>query len=260
VGLAASSALRAALLARAGVDGAEEAFEQGGYFRAYSGGETDRFPQSQLAFGRPFALDKPGFEQKRYPCCYMVHKMIEGALALRRASGITLDDVARARVLMPSGGTKPLIHPFPQSGLNGKFSGPYAVAASLADGKIDIASFTDEAVGRPAAPARLRDVEVVEETNEVPPGTDLGRMPVTVTLTLRDGRELRHTVIASPGSPEDPMTPAQLRAKWVDCVGHGRPGVNAEVSGSWFDRGMELGREDRVGDWLRAVLSRDVPA
>lgn len=260
VGLAASSALRAALLARAGVDGASEAFEQNGYFQAYSGGQTDRFPESLLAFGRPFALAQPGFEQKRYPCCYLLHKMIEGTLALRRASGITLDDVTRAHVLMPKGGMKPLIHPFPKSGLNGKFSGPYAIAASLADGKIDIASFTDEAVWRPALQARLRDVDVVEDRQEIPPGMDLGRAPVTVTLRLRDGRELQQTVMAPPGSPEDPMTPGQLRAKWLDCVGHGRPGVAAAVSGSWFNRGLELDREDRAGDWLRPVLSRDVPA
>lgn len=256
VGLAASSALRAVLLARAGVDGSADAFERGGYLHAYSGGQTDRFPEEGLAFGRPFVLEEPGFEQKRYPCCYMLHKMIEAALALRRAHGIGLHDVERAHVLMPKGGTKPLIHPFPKSGLNGKFSGPYAVAASLADGRIDIASFTDEAVLRADVQARLRDVDVVEDTRDVPPGADLGRMPVTLTLTLRDGRMLQHTVIAPPGSPEDPMTPGQLREKWLDCMRHGRPGVDTGAAGSWFDRGMDLDREDRAGDWLRPVLSR----
>lgn len=260
VGLAASSALRAVMLARAGVDGAAEPFEQNGYFRAYSGGETDCFRAAGLAFGRPFALEEPGFEQKRYPCCYMLHKLIEATLALRRFCGLTLDDVERVKVAMPKGGTKPLIHPFPKTGLNGKFSAPYAVAAALEDGKIDIASFTDEAVWRPALHARLRDIDVVEDTNDVPPGTDLGRMPVTVALTLRDGRELRHTVIAPPGSPEDPMTPQQLRAKWLDCVRHGRPQVHGDLADAWFDRGLALDGEDRVRDWLAPVLSGHAPA
>lgn len=257
VGLAASSGLRAVLLAQAGLDGAADAFERGGYLHAYSGGQTDRFTSQGLAFGRPFALETPGFEQKRYPCCYMLHKMIEAALALRREHGITLNDVERMHVLMPKGGTKPLIHPFPTSGLNGKFSGPYAVAASLEDGRVDMSSFTDEAVLRPGVQARLRDVDVVEDSQEVMPGTDLGRMPVTLTLTLRNGHVLTHTVIASPGSPEDPMTLEQLRAKWLDCVRHGRPDVDPYTAGGWFDRGLDLDTQGRAGDWLERILSRD---
>ena len=260
VGLSASSALRAAQMARAGLDAATEAFEQGGYLRAYSGGETDRFPDEGLAFGRPFALEVPGFEQKRYPCCYMLHKVIEAALALRREAGCTLQDVARAHLLMPKGGTKPLIHPFPRSGLNGKFSAPYAVVASLADGRVDIASFTDEAVWRPELQARLRDVEVIEDVLDVPPDTDLGRMPVTLTLTLRDGRILQHTVIAPPGSPEDPLTMQQLRGKWLDCLRQGRPEVRCDIADAWFDQGLDLDREDRTLNWLLPVFSGRAPA
>lgn len=260
VGLAASNALRAAQLARAGLDGATEAFEQGGYLCAYSGGRTDRFPADGPTFGRPFALEQPGFEQKRYPCCYMLHKIIEAALALHRESGCMLKEVERAHVRMPKGGTKPLIHPYPGSGLNGKFSAPYAVAASLADGRINLASFTDEAVRRSELQAHLRDVEIVEDSQDAPPGSDLGRMPVTLTLTLRDGRVLQRTVVASPGSPEDPLTTPQLRGKWLDCLRHGRPELPSHLAHTWFDQGMDLDREDRTRDWLLRVLSRRGPA
>lgn len=90
VGLAASSGLRAVRMAQAGIEGAAEVFEAGGYLRAFSGGETDRFPIGKLLFGQPFALAQPGFEQKRYPCCYMMHKMIEATLLLQQGSGCTL--------------------------------------------------------------------------------------------------------------------------------------------------------------------------
>ncbi len=255
VGLAAAAGLRAVRLARAGITAASEAFEHGGYLRAYSGGETDTFPANGLAFGRPFVLGAPGFEQKRYACCYMLHKTIEAALALRREGGFTLADVAHARLSMPPGATKPLIHPRPRTGLHGKFSAPYAVLASLADGRIDLASFTDAAVLRPELQQRLADVEVVEEGPPPPPGTDLGRMPVTLTLTLRDGRRLVHTVIASPGSPDDPLTLAQLRLKWVDCLVNAKPALGAQAAGTWFDQGLALDQADEVRPWLERVFA-----
>ncbi len=259
VGLAAANGLRAARLAQAGLTGAAEAFEDSGYLRAFSGGATDRFPIGALAFGRPFALEQPGFERKRYPCCYMLHKMIEAALRLRRESACTLEDMAHACVRLPKGGTEPLIHPHPRIGLHGKFSAPYAIVAVLADGRIDMTSFTDQAVQRAALQARLRDVEVIEDDVEVPPGTDLGRMPVTLTLTLRDGRVLQHSVLASPGSPEDPLTLAQLRRKWTDCLVHGRPALAETAAGAWFDQGLDLDRQGAIRPWLERIMAPPPP-
>lgn len=253
VGLAAASGVRAVRMALAGLQGAPEIFDAGGYLQAYSGAETDHMA-NDLSLGAPYAIESPGFEQKRYPCCYMLHKMIEATLHLRRTAGCTLDDVAQAHVSMPRGATKPLIHPYPRSGLNAKFSGPYAVAASLADGRIDLASFTDEAVARDALQQRLRDVCVEEAPETPPPSTDLGRLPVTVRLNLRDGRVLSHTVVAPPGSPEDPMTLPQLRQKWVDCVRHGMPQRDPAIAPPLFDRGLALDQESSAGAWLSQVL------
>lgn len=254
VGLAAANGVRAVRMAQAGIEGATEVFESGGYLMAFSGGQTDLFPSNDLAFGRPFALDHPGHEQKRYPCCYMLHKMITATLHLKQQYGCSLDHVQKAHVSMPKGGTKPLIHPYPKSGLNGKFSAPYAIVASLADGHIGLASFTDEAVMRNGLQARLHDVGVTEATLDPPPGTDMGRVPVTLSLLLRDGRTLEHTVLAPPGSPDDPLTMSQLRQKWVDCLVHGLPNFNHTAAGEHFDLGLSLDQSPSVNDWLHRIL------
>lgn len=248
-GLAAANALRAVRMAAAGVQGAAEPFESEGFLKAFSGGMTQAFPQD-LAFGKPFAIERPGFEQKRYPCCYMLHKIIEATLAMKRETGCTLAQVKHALVQLPPGGRKPLIHPHPKSGLNGKFSGPYAVVAGLLDGKIDLASFVDEAVLRPEVQSRLADVEVVEESVAGVNSTDMGRAPVTVRLTLQDGSVLSHTVIPSPGSLEDPLTLPQLRQKWLDCFGRGVPRLSASAAGALFDEGLELESNPDAADWL----------
>lgn len=259
VGLAAAAGLRSARMAACGVQGSAEPFADGGYLAAYSGGETDR-PVVEPALGAPFAMIEPGFERKRYPCCYMLHKTIEATLALRRDHQVDLSNLRRAHVLLPQGGTKPLIHPFPRTGLHGKFSAPYAVLASLQDGRIDFTSFTDAAVARDDIQERLLDV-VVKETDAVPlAGVDLGRLPVTVTLELKDGTVLEREVIASPGSRDDPLTPGQLRHKWIDCLDHGLKGrIDADSSGQRFDEGFELATRAHCGEWFGKLLAPGRP-
>lgn len=249
VGIAAANGLKAARLAAAGIEGASEPFEGEGFLHAFSGGETDRWPE-RLSLGEPFAIVEPGFEQKRYPCCYMLHKMIEASLQLRRDTGLGLGNVKSMRVDMPAGGTKPLIHPFPKSGLNALFSAPYAVAASLADGRIDLKSFADAAVLRLDIQSRLADVAVVEASGEAQTGSDLGSAPVTVTLVPHQGAEVSRTITASPGSLQDPLTPPQLKAKWVDCLQKARPSLPADAAGALFDQGASLVTEDNARDWL----------
>jgi 2-methylcitrate dehydratase PrpD len=252
VGIAASNGLRAARLAQSGVEGARDTIEGKGYLFAYSGGETENW-RADLKLGAPFAIVEPGFEQKRYPCCYMLHRMIQATLNLVRETGVTLDDVASARVDMPKGGTKPLIHPFPKSGLNALFSGPHAVVAALADGRIDLATFTDAAVMRPAIQSRLRDVQVIESMDDLPAGVTIGDAPVTVTLMLKSGKSLAHTITVSPGSKGDPFTPAQLKAKWTDCFARGASYLPADVVAAQFDKGLRLVDQPDFNAWIAAM-------
>jgi 2-methylcitrate dehydratase PrpD len=252
VGIAASSGLRAARLAQSGVEGARDAIEGKGYLFAYSGGETETWREN-LRLGAPFAIVEPGFEQKRYPCCYMLHRMIQATLDLVREKGVSLSDVASARVDMPKGGTKPLIHPFPKSGLNALFSGPHAIIAGLADGRIDLSSFTDEAVMRPNVQSRLRDVQVIESTDDLPAGMTIGDAPVTVTLTRKDGSSLARTITVSPGSKSDPLTPAQLEAKWTDCLERGAAYLPGGGAAACFEQGLAMADLTDIAEWLAAM-------
>ncbi len=253
VGLAAANGVRAVQLARAGIEGAADIFESGGFLRAFSGGATDNWPAG-LVLGAPFALQQPGFEQKRYPCCYLLHKIIEATLALRREHGVVLDDVKEVLVRMPRGGTQPLNHPFARTGLHGKFSAPYAVVASLVDGCINLASFQDAAVLRRGVQSRLADVVVIEEGTASNEGSDLGKGPVTVDITLRNGRLLSKTISLSPGSSADPITCEQLKDKWIDCFAHGLPQVGSAQARALFEQGMRLGQMAEIKSWLACLF------
>ena len=60
--------------------------------------------------------------------------------------------------------SRPLIHHSPETGLEGKFSLEYGIAAALLDGDPGFDSFSDAAVRRPEAVRLARAVEVAPQT------------------------------------------------------------------------------------------------
>ena len=123
-----------------------------------------------------------GWRVKLFPCCYALQRPIAALLAADLAD---LDPARVARVVVrtPESALAPLIHAAPTTGLEGKFSLQYAIAATLLDGRPGIESFTDEAVARPAAQALLARVEV----DAIPGGDWLLAGDVAIELTLDDG-------------------------------------------------------------------------
>ena len=107
-----------------------------------------------------------------------------------------------------------MIHDRPSSGLQAKFSLPYAAAATLLDGSPGLASFTDEAVARPRAQALLDTVTA----RVTPGGEDLLAGAVAVEL-LTDAGPVAAVVEVPPGAPSRPPTEAELARKLRDCAG-----------------------------------------
>jgi 2-methylcitrate dehydratase PrpD len=252
VGIAAANGVRACAWAEGGIEGSAETFEDGGFLGAYSGGHTDFWPDS-VRLGEPFAIASPRFERKRYPCCYMLHKIIEATLGLASEASIKLDHLSRAEIEMPTGGSKPLIHPRPNDGLEARFSAPYAVVACLADHRFDLRSLRDAAVRRPEVQARLPLVSMRERDGPVLSGSEIDAAPVTVSLRLANGAVVSRTVEVTPGSARDPVTDPQLRDKWFDCFAEVGAIASKEAISDLFHQGLGLPIGTSLGSWLRAL-------
>jgi 2-methylcitrate dehydratase PrpD len=129
---------------------------------------------------------------------------------------------------------KTLIHKQPRTGLEGKFSMEYVVAAALLDRGVRLESFTDAAVQRPEAQEFLRKVETSEEGGEVLPAR------TTVEVELRNGEKRSIRVETLRGSYLQPLTDAEVEAKFRDCVSFS--GMSMDVDGflaavwDWRDR------------------------
>jgi 2-methylcitrate dehydratase PrpD len=204
VGFAVEAGLRAANLAAAGASADDEALDAWlPLVGAKRGG---------LDLTGPAVPD--GLAIKMYPCCYALQRPISAIGELVKAEALDPDDVSRIEVRTPAATVVPLIHHNPDTGLQGKFSLEYAIAAALLDRNPGFASFTDAAVRRPAA----RRLAGLVET-ELDPGGD-GLLDGQVQLKVHGGNGVVHHAALQypPGSPARPPAPAQLAAKLADCV------------------------------------------
>jgi 2-methylcitrate dehydratase PrpD len=222
-GLSARNGVLAAQLAASGFTAAPDVLDgPRGFVDIYADGGDH--PDALDDLGRGWALLAPGATLKKYPCCYATHRPIDAVLRLRSAHGLTPADVAAVIDRAPTFGLTPLIHHDPKTGLQGKFSLEYVVAAALLDGRITLGSFTDEAVNRPEIRALMPSLEAKEDPlcrPEDPTAADssagTGGFHL-VTIRTIDGRELTTRVDYPSGSPKHPLSLADSRDKFRDCV------------------------------------------
>ncbi|WP_236792011.1 MmgE/PrpD family protein [Amycolatopsis sp. GM8] len=201
VGFAADAGVRAARLAAAGANADPSALDR---WFALLGGEHE------LDLSGPAVPD--GLAIKPFPCCYALQRPIG---ATRRCGPVPLGKIGSIEVLVAESTLQPLIHDRPSTGAEGKFSLPYAIAATLVDGFPTPASFTDSAVARPEIGTLLDRLTV----RASPGGKGVLAGATTVRIGLTDGPPVERTLDIPPGHPALPLSAAELTAKITGCVG-----------------------------------------
>jgi 2-methylcitrate dehydratase PrpD len=217
-GLAASSALEAARLAAAGVEGAEDVFEaRGGFNEAFFQHRAVRPERIARSLGRPFTAASH-VAIKGFPCCGSNQSALHALRELMARESISADDIEGVDVGMFPETSPVLTFWYPERGLNGKFSIRYVVGTMITKGAVRLDDFTDaevktararEATGRVRAEVMSRWDRRLH---------DRKKMGNPVTVRTVDGRVLRHAVERSemPGSAARPYTWLELRAKFSD--------------------------------------------
>lgn len=216
VGMAAAAGVRAASFARAGIGASDDVWEAAGFGLAFNGGA----PAAALAWhaDTEWAIVQPGFELKRYPSCYLSHRLIAGILAIRaRQPQVAAGQLVDIDIEVAHNGLAALKYPRPRTGLQGKFSGPYCAAAAWLDGAVGLGTFSDEAVQRPMLHACMQRVILRERSAS---SESLDTAPVQVSVRGADWHDAI-TVDWAPGSLSDPMSRVQQIGKAEDCLAHG---------------------------------------
>jgi 2-methylcitrate dehydratase PrpD len=212
-GHASWAGLVAARLARSGFSADPAILDaQYGYYPVYSAGPYD----VAKATGEldKWALLTPGLNVKKYPCCYCTHASIDAALAMRERYKVDPAAVRAITAELSPFYLSPLIHHRPQTGLEGKFSIEYTLAAALLDGRVALASFTDEMVRRPAARALVEKAGA--RANKVK-AEGVAATFARLHIELDDGSRLVEEVPEPRGAAGNPMSDGEIEAKFLDC-------------------------------------------
>lgn len=260
-GHAARSGVAAAELAARGVTADRGILESRmGFCALFAGRAGADLERLTPGLGEKWEIQVAGYVLKPYPCGAPLQRAIDAILALRTRHGIDADAVSEIRVGVSYLFPDVLIRTHPETGLEGKPSLEFCAAVAMLDGRLGLDAFTDARVRDPETRAMMACVR-----KYVDPALDRGAPGVatdpfgdrtTVTLVLRDGRELAETVRFARGSPENPMSREELHGKYRDCARRSLDGRRAERALDLLERLEALPTVAPLMDALRGTERR----
>lgn len=212
-GMAARAGVTAALLAREGFTADHDAIgDDRGFLDLYTrpdGFDLDALPE----LGDDLGIATAGVHVKKYPCCYFTHTSIAAAAGIRDEHDLEPADIDSVTVTASQGAHDALHHRDPDTGLEGKFSMHYAVAAALATERVDLATFDDANVDDPAVQA-LRERISFELDESLPYATH----EATVRVETAAGDTHERSRADPPGTADNPLSDDELREKFLSCA------------------------------------------
>lgn len=209
-GNAARNGAEAALLARSGFTADTAILEAPrGFCDTFFGPATCNYEQMIENIGQPFFLESPGLGLKWHPCSAPQFLAADAALHLKHEHQIEYEDVARIEVRIPPLRYQRHYAAEVKTGLRGKFAINYVVALCLLDGKLELATFTDEKVNQAKVQQALGKVQVICDDSIPEPGP---YCPVSVDL--KSGARHSFTARIAKGDPRNPMTETEVIEKF----------------------------------------------
>jgi 2-methylcitrate dehydratase PrpD len=177
---------------------------------------------------------------KHYACHGTAQNPIEAIQDLRAEHKFTAADVASIAIACNARVAKRNNIPAPAERMMAQYSVPFSVALSLFRDARDPRSFDDAAVHD----AAILDLASRTSLNAVA-GIDNRDQTATVTVRLKDGRELSRSVSVYKGMPERPLDRGELKEKFLLLTGS----LDRNKMEGMFDRLQHLEAE-RSLDWL----------
>ena len=213
-GHAARNGVLAAQLAREGLTASDSALEgRQGYAAAFSGATLS--PDAFDHLGRRWEIVHSGIAVKPYPSCALTHAAIDTLVELREAHRLTAAQIGEVEIGVNRVVPDVLRHARPRSPLERKFSMQFCAAAALVRGAVRLADFEDRPVDTDVQHVMDRVRMVVDPA--LPDGLEQHAWS-RVRVRLTDGRTLDSPARGASGHADQPLTDAQLRAKFLTCA------------------------------------------
>ena len=226
-GLAAHNGVHAALFAQAGITASDRALDGPQGFLIAMASEHLDCDNAFATLAQRWEILETGITVKLYPSCAAMHPALDAVLDLRRQNHLLPEQIESVEIEVDTVTPNLLIYDQPKTGLEGKFSMKFCVAAALVDGKVSLETFE----------SRVHDPHIREllgrVTMRVNPAIGHGAPALTqaqVTLRLRDGRVLSQRANGARGYPERPASAAELEEKFTTCAQRAIPAASASAT------------------------------
>jgi 2-methylcitrate dehydratase PrpD len=248
-GWAAQAGLTAAFLARSGTTGPAEVFEgRFGFFASHVQDPAAPRHLERIVDRLDEHWDSRGASFKPYPAAHVLHPYIDAVLRLRSAHDIEPADVLRIECPVD-----PVIVPIvceptsekwaPASDSHGRVSLQYTLAEALFHGRLGRTAYAEDSLRHSGILSLARRVHYRPD----PAFGGHGYFTGAVEVTLKDGRTFRDVEEFNRGSAENPMSDADLRAKFDE---NARGFLAAPARARLYDAILEL---DALPDARRLV-------
>jgi 2-methylcitrate dehydratase PrpD len=254
-GWAAQSGIAAATLAHAGVTGPPTVFEgRFGFFASHLQDPDAKKDLDRITRGLGTTWESRNASFKPYPAAHVLHPYIDAVLRARQQHGILPGDVERIECPVAEFNVSIVCEPLaeklePASDSHARISLQYTIAEAIHTGRLGKTAYAEPSRRDPAILALARRVSYFVDPEFPGPG----RFKGAVRITLTDGRVISETQEHNLGSPENPMTPEQLRAKFDE-------NANGVLSGSERDRlAHDIDRLERLDD-ASVIVESSIPS
>jgi 2-methylcitrate dehydratase PrpD len=218
-GRSCESGIVAADFAKAGWTATPIVLEAGrGFFKAAGGGYDPAAIEGKL--GNPWTFAFPGVSIKPHPSGSLTHPGMGLMLDLIRQHDIRPDQVVKVKVGTNRHMPNALIHHRPTNELQAKFSMEFCMAILLLERKAGLAEFTNKVVNSPKARQMIEKIEF--GVHPVAEAAGYEKMTTMIDIELADGRKISGRADFGKGSPVNPMSDAELAAKFHECAAWGK--------------------------------------
>jgi len=208
-GFAGRNGICAATLAELGFTGNPTILEgQGGFMDLWTGQ-----PEFDLPLGEGYRVYEIGI--KKYPCCYLMQRNIDGVLELISKHDISWNDVESIEHGINRTVSLYLKYPQPETGEDARFSLPHSTVACFFDQKVFLDSYSDAKAQDPRF-AEARKKVKVDVHSEWDDGYFAFDSPVTIRL--KDGTIHEKVCVDAKGDPSQRLSSDEVTKKYLDCM------------------------------------------
>lgn len=215
VGQAARNGVMSAFLAKSGFTASPSVMDgKRSFIDIYSMSDGEPISTLVKELGVQWEISRPGIYAKRWPCCYCTYRPIGGVLELLDQHDITADNIIEIRVGFPPGTADALILATPKTGASAKFSTAYVLAALILDRRLSLDTFSDSKIHGPEVRRLMEKITSYDVPDSRVYNANVGYADLMIKTKIKT-HQIR--VERTPGSPDWPMTDADLKEKFLLC-------------------------------------------